>query len=188
MIRHVLTHFILQTLAILKFVEKGPINRLLYINYYVYIDISSDSYPYFIHANQPLMQKPSENEILYGINAKDPEALQELFEIYYAPLKFFAKKLIGKDLEDEIIVNPFLNLHTENHHFETFESLRIFLYDSVIDICFKCVQQEPDKLNLLVEKRMNKEAERYMIKTEVVRRGALRKEGPRDKTNLKVLR
>jgi len=134
------------------------------------------------------MQKTSENEILCGINARDPFALYQLSKMYYAPLKFFANKLIGKDLEDKNIENAFLRLRTENLLFETSESLRKFLFDAVVDVCLNCVQQEPDKFNLLVEKRINQEAERYMIKTEVLRLCVLPLDRSRGKTNVKVLR
>ena len=134
------------------------------------------------------MRKPSEKEVLNGVNVKEPEAFRQLFIMYYAPLRFFANQLIGKDLADEIIKDPFLRLHAESHYFETFESLQIFLYGSVIDVCLKCVQQEPDKFNLLVEKRINQETGRYIMRTEVVRRTALRMERGKAKTNLKVLR
>jgi hypothetical protein len=119
------------------------------------------------------MYQPSEKDVLKGINAKDPEALQQLFHMYYSPLRFFAKELIGNDLADEIQDNPFSKLQTEDLHFDTFEKLQAFLYDAVIDVCRKTVQQQPGKFHLLTEKRINQQIESYVIKTEVVRLTAL---------------
>ena len=119
------------------------------------------------------MQKPSETEILEGINAKDREALLQLFAMYYAPLKYLAKQLINKDLRDDIVKDVFIKLRNKNRHFESFKTVRAFLYGAMIKSCLKIVRRKPHEFNLLTEKMIKQNAWKYIVETEYVRLKAL---------------
>jgi len=122
------------------------------------------------------MRTLSEEEILYGINTRDHEAFRQLFKMYYAPLRYFAKQLIGKDLRDDFIEIVFLKLRLRNRPFESFKIVQAFLYGSVLKSCQKLVRRNPTKFNLLTGKRIKQNAGRYLVETECLRLTALQME------------
>jgi len=123
------------------------------------------------------MRKWSEAEILEGVNINDQEAVKQLFDMYWALLKLLTIELIGKELPDKNIPDSvFVKLLREPHRFKSFRSLQDFLYSSVRSECLKHIRQHPTQFNMFAEKKIKKDADRYIFKIEVLRLMRLRQQ------------
>lgn len=94
-------------------------------------------------------QAIEERALLTAFQSGDRMAFDEIFRLYHAALVFFANRLIiNYDQIDaqEIVLDVFLKLHERKESFESFNSIKAFLYISTKNSCFKAIDKEKVRL------------------------------------------
>ncbi|WP_312508903.1 sigma-70 family RNA polymerase sigma factor [Chryseobacterium culicis] len=94
-------------------------------------------------------QAIEERALLTAFQSGDSMAFDKIFRLYHAALVFFANRLIiSYDQIDaqEIVLDVFLKLHERKESFESFNSIKAFLYISTKNSCFKAIDKEKVRL------------------------------------------
>lgn len=103
--------------------------------------------------NYLFMKEP----FLVRLNNKQREAFHELFQKYYRPLIMFAMRYLGgQDKAEDVVQSLFITVWERKKAFFSEESLHVFLYNSVRNIC----------LNLLKHERVEKKYADYILTNE----------------------
>lgn len=89
----------------------------------------------------------SEEELLALIRLKDDLVFDHIFNQFYRPLCFFAKKLVqdGYDAED-IIQDVFVKFWRRDNDFDSLSAMRAFLYVSARNACLNFIEKNHVKI------------------------------------------
>lgn len=94
-------------------------------------------------------QEIEERALLTQFQSGDRTAFDKIFRLYHASLVFFANRLLinyGQVDAKEIVLDVFLKLHERRELFESFNSIKAFLYISTKNSCFKAIEKEKVRL------------------------------------------
>lgn len=94
-------------------------------------------------------QEIEERALLTQFQSGDRTAFDKIFRLYHSSLVFFANRLLinyGQVDAKEIVLDVFLKLHERRELFESFNSIKAFLYISTKNSCFKAIEKEKVRL------------------------------------------
>lgn len=77
-----------------------------------------------------------EQKILEAFKQRDAKAFAYIFKLHYRPLCYFAERLLGDRQEaEDIVADKFMKLWGKHTDFESFASIKAFLYISTRNGC-----------------------------------------------------
>jgi len=77
-----------------------------------------------------------ELKIVAAFKQRDAKAFAYLFKLYYRPLCYFAERLVGSRQEaEDIVADKFMKLWWKHADFDSFASIKAFLYISTRNGC-----------------------------------------------------
>ncbi|WP_333888362.1 sigma-70 family RNA polymerase sigma factor [Sphingobacterium siyangense] len=90
-----------------------------------------------------------ERALLTQFQSGDRTAFDKIFRLYHSSLVFFSNRLLvnyGQIDAKEIVLDVFLKLHERRELFESFNSIKAFLYISTKNSCFNAIEKEKVRL------------------------------------------
>src|SRR5438105_5864972 len=122
------------------------------------------------------MKQHMYTDIITGFQQGDSRAFDDLFDMFYPALCYFAERLIDNRQEGEdIVLDTFQKLYVRREHFETMPNIKAFLYITVRNTCLNYLRyretQRKHTRELIenIPDKFEEDAERLRIRTEVLR-------------------
>lgn len=114
------------------------------------------------------------DEIIAEFRKGNKQSLNSIFDLFYAPLCFFAEKLImNKEEAEEIVGDTFMKLWERRSDFESLSKIKAFLYITTKNSCLNYIKQSErftQKYSGLAHQQAESEDHilNYMVKAEVL--------------------
>ena len=117
------------------------------------------------------MKHLSETELVDGINHKDQQAFDHLFDLYWAALVFMAEKLIGEKDSEMLANNVFIEIRKSEKQFVDYRELELHLYNLAIDTIINHANNQPFGIGSAI--KIQKEAKYQALYAESLRKKLL---------------
>ncbi|SMC88529.1 RNA polymerase sigma-70 factor [Pedobacter africanus] len=116
----------------------------------------------------------TDQELVTLLQSGDERAFDQLFRKFYPALCYFAKRYVpAQELAEEVVQDVMVKLWQRHVDFESFNSLKAFLYISIKNGCLDSAISEKRKLNrdnnwYQQQEQLEADVEEYIIQTEVL--------------------
>ncbi|WEK37914.1 MAG: sigma factor [Candidatus Pseudobacter hemicellulosilyticus] len=120
-------------------------------------------------------QRIKSEETIQQFAAGDKNTFALVFHQYYLDLCFFAKRIIDKPrIAENIVEDAFIALWNRHPQFTSLQAIKIFLYNTIRDACFRLIDQDQQnfkdqRLGSYVWQETSIFMEKEIIRPEIVR-------------------
>jgi RNA polymerase sigma-70 factor (family 1) len=82
------------------------------------------------------------DDLMYEFNKGNPKSLNAIFDRFYAPLCFFAERMVmHKEQAEDIVIECFVKLWDLHARFATLQNVKAFLYITTRNACLNYLKQ-----------------------------------------------
>lgn len=116
----------------------------------------------------------TDQELVTLLQSGNERAFDQLFRKFYPALCYFAKRYVpAQEMAEEVVQDVMVKLWQRHADFDSFHSLKAFLYISIKNGCLDSALSEKRKLNrdsnwYLQQEQLEADVEEYIIQTEVL--------------------
>lgn len=116
----------------------------------------------------------TDQELVTLLQSGNERAFDQLFRKFYPALCYFAKRYVPtQELAEEVVQDVMVKLWQRHESFDSYSSLKAFLYISIKNGCLDIATSEKRKLNrdsnwYLQQEQLEADVEEYIIQTEVL--------------------